>query len=298
VIGNFEAQFAVTACQVILSNTMGNSSTTGNTSSGHRSADVLQDYGPLPTLLSSNARNVHLVPGKHSVLPGCSVSKSLAASKGSAPVPAQTIALESTTADSAEKKDQEEQAEADTKMKGIVDGARVDYCFKSYREWVPANIGDVRPHGSDPNRVRLAREQVKKGYDKQAKFNTSLSGRTLAICSRAAGGIEQANAEQSSSEALESKDAHDHYTKFLHSLSENCDVQHQASVKAWRMIGNWSSALCSSSEALESKDAHDHYTKFLHSLSENCDAQHQASVKAWRMIGNWSSAICSSAIAQ
>jgi len=291
--------------QVMLSATMGNPFQTVNISPGHGSADVLEDYGSLPTLLSSKAFSTE----KHSVLPGGNSSKPLAAPKGGASGPAQTIVLKSTTTDSAEKKEEEKQVKADAEMKGFAAGAHVEYYSKSHGEWIPAIIGDVRPNGclkllhddgsvlkkeADSNSVRLAREQAKQGYDtriarpssqlgflarsclirddeqakfntslsdpssqlgflarsclirddEQAKSNTSLSDRTLAMCSRAASegydeqakfntglsvlaGIKQVNAEQSSSEALGSKEAYDQQMKFLHSRSEKCNAQLQ-----------------------------------------------------------------------
>jgi hypothetical protein len=206
---------------------MGNSSTTGNTSSGHRSADVLQDYGPLPTLLTSNAHNVN---GFLQLLrdDGSSVLKK------EDPNSVRLVA---------EKKEEEKQAEADTERKGFVDGACVEYYSKSYGEWVPAIIGGVRPNGclkllhddgsvlkkeADPNSVCLARDHAKQGYDNQAKFKPSFSDHTLGMCSRAAStpsSMEQANAKQSSRGASGSKEACDERMKLLHGLSEKCNAQ-------------------------------------------------------------------------
>jgi len=161
-------------------------SATGSTSVGYETDDALQDYGPLPTLLSS---------------------KTFFGAKA---------------------------------MKGFAAGVHVEYYSKSYGEWIPAIVGDVRPNGclqllhddgsvlkmqADPKSVRLAFPQTKRGCDKQAQFNTSLSNRTLAMCSGAAGGMKQANAKQSSSRALASKEAYDQQMEFLHSVSEKCNAQ-------------------------------------------------------------------------
>jgi len=226
---------------VMLSAAMGDFFTTG-----HRSADVLQDHEPLPTLLSSNANNVNgsvlkvetdskssrFVSKKQSQLPGGNISKLLAASKGSAFGPAQTITVENATPDSAEKKEEEKQADADAKIQSFVDGARVEYYSQSYREWVPAIIGDVRPNGclklldddgsvikkeADPKNVRLAKEQ--------AKFETSFSDSIFAVRSQAASGIKETQAGQSCNEALDSKEAYDQQMKLLHSRSEKCAAQ-------------------------------------------------------------------------
>merc|ERR550514_1344987 len=92
-------------------------------------------------------------------------------------------------------KKEEKQSEASAEecwdmLKGCVTGARVEYYSKSYGEWVPAIIGDVRPNGclkllhddgsvlkkeADPHSVRLATEEANQGCDKQAQFNRSLS---------------------------------------------------------------------------------------------------------------------------
>jgi hypothetical protein len=158
---------------------------------------------------------------------------------------------------------------ADKQKKGFVDGDRVEYYSKSYSEWVPAIINDVRPNGclkllhddgsvlkneADPNSVRLAREQGKPGHDKQVKFDISLGDCTLAMSSQAASGIRQANTEQSSSKAIGSKEAYDQQMKFLHSRSEKCDAQ----LKAHR------------------GGEYDEQMKLLHSRSENSNAQLKA----------------------
>jgi len=212
----------ITTGQVMFSAAMSNSSTMGNTSSGHRSADVLQDYGSLPTLLGSKA---HISNG----FDGGSALKKQAGS--------------------AQKKQEAKLAEQDGKIKGFVYGAHVEYYSKSYGEWIPAIIGDVRPNGClkllhddgsvlkkeadpnscvrffGPNSVRLATEQAKQSKDKQGKCNNSLSDRPLARCSQAASGIEEAIAKWSSSEPLGSNEAYDQQMKHLHSLSEKFSAQ-------------------------------------------------------------------------
>merc|ERR1712224_887687 len=150
-------------------------------------------------------------------------SEPLVALKASVSGPAEAMALDSTPADSA------------AEMKGFVDGDHVEYYSKSYSEWIPGVIRDVRPNGclqllhddgsllknnADPNSVRLANKQAKQGHDNQPKLNTIPGDCTLAMSSRAASGIKQANVEQSSMKALGSKEAHDQQMKFLHSFSE------------------------------------------------------------------------------
>jgi len=230
VTGDFEAQLVVTLCQAMLSTMtsgMGNSyDSLGNTSSDHEPED-------LPNLLSSNAHiqrqrgqpklflSKTLFEKKFHTSAGGNISEHLVAPKGSVSGPAQAIALDGTTADTAAEK------------KGFVDGDRVEYYYKSpksYGRWIPAIISDVRPNGclkllhddgfvlkneADPNSVRLAREQAKQGHDNQPKFDTSLGDCTLSMCSQAASGIKQENIEQSSSKALDSKEAHDEEMKFL-----------------------------------------------------------------------------------
>merc|ERR1719214_518403 len=112
--------------------------------------------------------------------------------------------------DSAEKKNQKKTTEPNAETKRFVDakhklnGAPVEYYSKSYGEWIPAIIGDVRTNGClkllhddgsvlkkeadpnscvrffGPNSVRLATEQAKQSKDKQGKCNNSLSDRPLA----------------------------------------------------------------------------------------------------------------------
>merc|ERR1712139_503930 len=151
------------------------------------------------------------------------ISEPLVALKGSVSGPAQAIALDSKSADSA------------AELKGFVDGDHVEYYSKSYGEWIPGIISDVRPNGclkllhddgslrknnADPNSVRLAKEQTKQGHDNEPKLDTILEDCTLAMSSQAGSGIKQANAEQSSMKTLGSKEAHDQQLKFLHSLIE------------------------------------------------------------------------------
>merc|ERR1711904_49887 len=101
-------------------------------------------------------------------------------------------------------------------------GAPVEYYSKSYGEWIPAIIGDVRTNGcltllhadgsvlkveADPDGVRLASGQAKQNSATLkarqnsatfAKFNSSFSDSVLERCSQSANGIKQANSQQNS----------------------------------------------------------------------------------------------------
>merc|ERR1719161_1243436 len=102
--------------------------------------------GDLPTLLSSNAhtkrqsgqsklshRKILFVKNSHTSVGGIS-SEPLVTLKGSVSGPAEAIALDSTSANSA------------AETKGFVDGDHVEYYSKSYGEWIPGIISDVRPN--------------------------------------------------------------------------------------------------------------------------------------------------------
>merc|ERR1712224_45532 len=151
-------------------------------------------------------------------------SEPLVALKASVSGPAEAMALDSTPADSA------------AEMKGFVDGDHVEYYSKSYGEWIPGIVSDVRPNGclqllhddgsllknnADPNNVRLAKEQAKQGHDNQPKLDTILEDCTLAMCSNAANGSSaQGKIHRGLSEGM----AYDQqlefsHLKFCHSLN-------------------------------------------------------------------------------
>jgi len=205
----------------MLSVPMGNSCT-----AGHRNADITQDYGPLPTLLS-HTQNIVKMKG----------AKEKANAKGAVE---QSIVMESKIAailaNSAEKKDQKKKTEPNAEMKRFVDakdkltGAPVEYYSKSYGEWIPAIIGDARPNGcltllhvdgsvlkveADPDSVRLASEQAgqnsatleaRQNSATFAKFNSCFSDCALERCSQVANSINQANPQQHFREGLSSEE--------------------------------------------------------------------------------------------
>jgi hypothetical protein len=221
VTGDFEALRATMA------SAMENSyDALGNTSSDPTPGD-------LPTLLSSNAhikrqsgqsklshRKDLFVKNSHTSVGGIS-SEPLVTLKGSVSGPAEAIALDSTSANSA------------AEMKGFIDGDHVEYYSKSYGEWIPGVISDVRPNGclqllhddgsllknnADSNSVRLAKEQAKQGHDNQPQLDTILEDCTLAMCSIAASA--QVKIHQGLSEGM----AYDQqlefsHLKFCHSLN-------------------------------------------------------------------------------
>eukprot|EP00746_Dinoflagellata_sp_MGD_P090569 gnl/MRDRNA2_/MRDRNA2_35780_c0_seq1.p1 gnl/MRDRNA2_/MRDRNA2_35780_c0~~gnl/MRDRNA2_/MRDRNA2_35780_c0_seq1.p1 ORF type:complete len:460 (+),score=91.76 gnl/MRDRNA2_/MRDRNA2_35780_c0_seq1:79-1458(+) len=218
------------------------------------------DYCPLPNLLSNNAHNVVKLKGnpttvavahqKHSALFGVNNSKPVVDAKGAAVDPGQSTVIESATVDSAQKKEQESKIEAFAEMKSFVDvkhrlnGASVEYYSKSYGEWIPAIIGDVRANAcptllhadgsvlkleADPDSVRLAPEQARQNSDSKvnsetlAKFNPSFSAGAMERYLQAANCITEANSERSFGEG--SKEAYDEQMKLLHSRSEKLNAQ-------------------------------------------------------------------------
>eukprot|EP00746_Dinoflagellata_sp_MGD_P165431 gnl/MRDRNA2_/MRDRNA2_94701_c0_seq1.p1 gnl/MRDRNA2_/MRDRNA2_94701_c0~~gnl/MRDRNA2_/MRDRNA2_94701_c0_seq1.p1 ORF type:complete len:300 (+),score=64.79 gnl/MRDRNA2_/MRDRNA2_94701_c0_seq1:85-984(+) len=239
---------------------MVNSCTTGKIYAGHKSVDVQQDCSPLPTLLGKNAQHVEdlqmlrdggfvrkmikvdksvpSVPQKHSAVSDSIVSKPAATAKGDAQRPEGTITVES--ADSADQKKGKKQIREIITEKTIfvdakhkLNGARVEYYSKSYGEWIPAIIGDVRPNGclklfhddgsvlkseADPDSVRLPTKQANQSCD-TLDNNTRCSGRAWEMCSRPAIGTEQANSKQSFSED------YDQQMNYLHGLSQKLNAQ-------------------------------------------------------------------------
>jgi len=216
VTGDFEALLA----------TMASAMEKSYDSLGNTSSDPTP--GDLPTLLSSNAhtkrqsgqsklshRKILFVKNSHTSVGGIS-SEPLVTLKGSVSGPAEAIALDSTSANSA------------AETKGFVDGDHVEYYSKSYGEWIPGIISDVRPNGclqllhddgsllknnADPNSVRSAKEQAKQGHDNQPQLDTILEDCTLAMCSIAASGSSaQVKIHQGLSEGM----AYDQQLKFSH----------------------------------------------------------------------------------
>jgi hypothetical protein len=206
---------------------------------GSRSPDVCQDYGPLPNLLTTKAQNVVKLKGcpnsvalayeKHSAMFGVNKSKPVADAHG------QSTVVESATVDSAKKKEEETKVEANAEMKSFVDvkhkltGASVEYYSKSYGEWIPAIVADVRANAcltllhadgsvlkleADPDSVRVAPEQArqdfgsKQNYESLAEFNTSFGDGAM---------------EHSFSE--DSKEVYDEQMKLLHRRSEKLNAQ-------------------------------------------------------------------------
>jgi len=250
----------------MLSAAISNSTTTGSTS-----ADVVQDYGPLPTLLSSNTHNVngflHLIRDDRFFKP----AKVL---KGSDSGPAQTNALESAKAlkeevekirsinkqIKAHKNEEEIQAKADAEMKGFVAGAHIEYYSKSCGQWIPAVIGEIHPNGclkllyddasllkmqADPKSVRLAREGAKSRQ-----------------CAPAWERTWQADPNSVRSGCYEG-------AKFNTCFNDDTSAMCSRAASGIRHAN----AEQSSSEASDSIETYDQQMKLLHSRSEKCDDQ-------------------------